>query len=327
MIVVRNSQVKLWKKCRQAYWYKEVQGITKRLKALPLRRGSVLHRLLEAHYKKEPWEPLIDAFEENFHKMFVEEQELYGDLPGECRRIMEGYLRQYKGVREKAFAVELEFGEDKPVQLQGDVYLAGRIDLILRDDKGTWLVEHKSHGEIPDESTRFLNLQTVIYLTAAERLGYHLDGVLWNYLRTKTPTVPRLLKDGTISRAKNIDTDYETYLQAIKEAGQDPADYQEELERVSENVFYARKYLPRSDRLAKSLLRDVVITAHEMNKLKYYPHRNLGFHCRSCEYRELCEAELLGLDVEFIRKAEYVSVEEMKRMDKGEFGEYGEEDE
>ena len=55
MIVLSVSKIKLWKRCPQAYYYKYVEGIEPRLKAVPLERGGLLHEMLENYYTGKDW--------------------------------------------------------------------------------------------------------------------------------------------------------------------------------------------------------------------------------------------------------------------------------
>ena len=315
-MVVSQPSIKLYKQCPQAYYYKKMENLVPKHTALPLQRGVILHSALEAYYKqdkKKTWRKAIEEYREFWDGLLEEEQvELYGgDLLGDCVKIMEGYCRTYGDKpKEKVLAVEIDISEN-PVELLPGLFLSGRIDLISQDDKGTWITEHKSHRKIPTEETRFLNTQTVLYQLAAEKLGFKVDGIRWNYLRTKLPTVPRVLKDGSLSRAKDIDTDYHTLLNAVVANGEDPKHYQEELERVKSNEFYVRRYSPKNEKVTAAILADIRNVAPLMDRMARYPYRCLDTRtCKSCCYKTLCQAELLGLDTSFILKKDFIRKEE-----------------
>lgn len=313
MIQVSNSDIKLWRRCPQAYSYKRVEGIVRKRVSLPLKRGTLIHKLIELYYLGKNWEEYLTTFAKGFYKLTEEEQDYYGDLPADAFRMMEGYVAQYQDLQEEPIAVEMSFYED-PIEIHPKVALTGKVDLILKNRKGLWVTEHKTHKVIPDESDRFLDLQTLIYIRLVEtRIQEPITGVLWDYIRTKPPTVPQVLKDGTISKAKKIDTDYKTFYKAILDAKQDPADYTEQLELARKRVFYQRSYMPKSTRLMDALFQDLLRTALEMDKLMYHPYRNIDkFKCKQCEYRLLCEAELMGMDADFIRKHEYTTADYRK---------------
>src|SRR5690606_18185499 len=130
----------------------------------------------------------------------------------------------------------------------GKVTFTGKIDAVAETpDSRVWLTEHKTHQRFPDEHVRFSNFQAVMYCWVLPEIGFPSpDGVLWDYIRTKPPTVPDLLVNGGLSKRKNIDTTPEVYLKAIKEHGLNPADYQDMLELLKgkEESFYKRVFLP-----------------------------------------------------------------------------------
>lgn len=222
---------------------------------------------------------------------------------------MLGYVQRWQDDDRDAtaLAVELDFAPD-PIEIAPGIGIKGKIDLVREDQKGLWVVEHKTMKQIPTEDQRFFDLQTAVYITAAEkRLGIKISGVLWDYCRTKPPAVPEMLKRGGLTRKVAIDTDYATFYQAIIENHLNPKDYSEELARVSLNTYYERKYMPKSPTLINAFLRDFATTAYEIEHLKHFPVRNMGkMSCMGCEYRNLCEAELMGLDTSFMLKTDYV---------------------
>jgi len=62
-----------------------------------------------------------------------------------------------------------------------------------------------------------------------------VSGIIFNLVRAKLPTVPQVLKSGGLSKAKSIDTDVDTYLQAIKDNRLNPNDYVDILNHLKEN--------------------------------------------------------------------------------------------
>ena len=313
MVTISQSRIKLWRRCQQAYYYREVEELERKHKPLALEKGSLMHLLAETFFsKKGNWQTVLDEYRKKFEKLMEEEKDLYGDLPAEAERLFKGYLKKWypnNAIKEKILAVELNFAET-PVEIVPGVFLRGIIDRILKITEGALkgkivLCEMKNVTKIPSEEERFYDVQTCLYVFAAIKLGFKVDLIMWDYVRTKPPTIPKALKKGGITRRQNLDTDYETYHQVIVENGFDPKDYPVELERAKLNVYYDRRFMPISDKLIKMIFRDFIRTAKEIDALKMYPTRNLGFNCRGCEYVSLCRAELMGLDADFIRRTEY----------------------
>ncbi len=86
-----------------------------------------------------------------------------------------------------------------------------------------------------------------VVMEAFREYGYPV-GVIYNVLRKKLPTVPALLKAGGTSKDKAIDTTYEVYLATLQERDQDPVEYAETLDMLSEkgNTFFVRQKVYRN---------------------------------------------------------------------------------
>jgi RecB family exonuclease len=307
------SEMKSFRRCPQQHHYKYNEKLRRKRKAKPLLTGEILHAMLEAKFsldaEKTPLEVLKD-YGKKYKALFREEQEMYGeDFIPDLKRIFEGYERQYKDEELKTEAIEEKIETD----LTDDIQFIGYIDSRAVDKHGRrWLIERKTHKTIPDEDRRFSDLQTVLYLWGYNRMNpkMRIDGVMWDYLRSKAPSIPEQLKKGGLSIAKNVDTDYETYLSEIRRLGLNPADYAERLEtlRQQENPFFRRVFLPSPPKvLVESVVEDMRRTAILIKRLGDTPlYRNMTHECSSmCEFYSLCQAELRGLDSNFVRKTEY----------------------
>lgn len=310
------SKAKVWRRCRQEFHYKYVDHLERKLPAVPLIRGNIIHELLATWMSGGNWREKLASYVDKYDRLFQEEKELYGDLPSDIERIMENYVKKYQDDQMEYLAIELPFS----VELIPGVNFNGRIDSLVRDaDKGLWVMETKTHKRLPDDDVRLFNLQTVLYTWVVPQLeqfkGQKTKGVLWNYIRTKPPVIPERLRSGGLSQRKNIDTDYDTYLTEIRKYGLHPDDYAPVLSALEnrQDQFFRRIYFPRpSPKLIQSVLRDMIITAGEIqaymseddteNKPQLYRNLN-SFQCKNCAYRALCEAELFDLDLSFVKKS------------------------
>lgn len=309
---VHQSEIKAFRHCRQLHDYRYVQNLQRRKRPQPLIRGTIIHRMVEYfQHGKDPFLALKEA-ELEFGKLFREEREEYGDLIGDIRRLMTGYFEWYKRdpvlpIKIKGkLAVEIGF---KVELIKGVLYYGGKIDAVAQTrDKRKWIKDTKSHKTLPEGDVNVADLQTILYAWALEKAhGIVVDGIAWDYVRYKAPTIPELLKSGELSRSK-IDTLWPVYLDEIKRHKLDPRDYKEMEKKLEgkEASFYVRAYLPyrRDSALVKTVLKEAERTSLEILEGKA-PVRNLGRHCGWCEMKALCHAELRGLDASFIRKKEY----------------------
>jgi hypothetical protein len=133
-------------------------------------------------------------------------------------------------------------------------------------------------------------------------------GIVFNYIRTKPPTIPKLLKNGQLSK-KKIDTDRSTYMATIKKYGLDPKDYEDILNRLSYRDWFVRERVPRPIELVRKVISEAVITGHLIEAYKQktlLPDRTILKSCQwDCEFQPLCYADLHGHDTEYLIKTMY----------------------
>ena len=134
----------------------------------------------------------------------------------------------------------------------------------------------------------------------------------YNYIRTKAPVIPTLLKKGGLSKRKNIDTDYDTYYQAIIDNGLNPQDYEDILNSLkgNEDKFFIRRKLPKSKHLVSEIVKDIITCGLQMKQAIDNPNyryvRNFTRDCSwDCEYYNLCYSELMGNDVSQLIELDY----------------------
>lgn len=312
---VSFSRWKTLTRCELMYYYKYELSIRRKLRAISLSRGSLIHKCLELYYQ-EGYKAIPKAFAEfnqSLNKLFDEERALYKDLPQEVARIMRGYHaywqdhKNLKILRDKQGPfVEREI----VIPVVGEISTKVVIDLVAEDHVGLWVIDHKSCKNLPQDDFRITDVQSTLYYWVLRELGYKPAGVMWNYIRTKPPTEPVFLKkSGRLSKAK-IDTDKATYLEAIKRYGLDPADYQDILSSLTYKSFFTRIRLPKPIPMVKQVLTELVLVGKKMQKLQGKPKahfvRSLQRSCDwDCEYRPLCISELLGHDTQYMIEAHY----------------------
>lgn len=304
-IVITNSHMKAYNRCHRQYWYKFKREIVPVYSTLPLRKGSWLHELLEAHYTGYGWRRKHKELSKAFNKLFDEEKEIYGDLPRICGNIMTSYEYHYR--KEDAEFEVIAAEQVVQVPLPHGHTLEFKFDAIVEDEYGRWLMEHKSHKRIPSADYRFIDMQTSKYVWGLNQIGTYgeITGVIWNYIRTKEPTKPKLTKMGKLSRAR-IDTDVLTFYNALVEYGLDPREFRDVLSRLKKHqTFFRRERVPKPLKVMETLVKETVVVADEIEK-GVLPVRSIERGCEfACSYKDICIVELYGGDAKDVLKRRY----------------------
>lgn len=316
--ITTHSMIKSMRECPRKTGFKYADRLKPRQLSKPLKRGTWMHFLLEEHHAGRDWEAMHRKLCNQYSQLFDEEKDFYGDLPNECRQLMESYIWHYKDdpwiVHETEFTVEAEFPD-------GRLY-RGKVDALIENEFGLWLIDHKTHATLPNHTYRLLDAQSALYLWAARRMRIPVQGFIWNYLRTKGMSEPTLLKDGSRLSKKLGDTDWLTYTRAIKrlkaERGYSitraDVDFAARLKAMrykpgepQTSQFFRRDILEKDDAMLK---RVATAAYHTSKRMHEYPwdkvdaiERNVGRNCDfMCGFRDLCSMELVGGNTTFLRK-------------------------
>lgn len=322
---VSFSEVNSYRRCPKAWEYRYKQRIKRKFKGVRLLRGEILHEMLNAYasYKidgddytgPDAWD-VLESYNETYSSYFEEEKELHGDIIGDCGKIFEGYLRKYRKDPLIYEASELEIRVDLRQLGIGaiQVEFVGVIDKVARDPQDRrWLIDHKFLKTIPTADDRFSELQLLLYvwLYGMANPKEQLDGVCWDYARAKAPTEPEVLKSGELSKRKNLDCDAYTYLKVLRRHRLDEKKYVDMLEHLQgkEDTFFERVFLPKPNTdMIIEVVDDFLQTTAEIQAKREDGRcaRSMSsFNCNTCEFRTLCEAEVRGLDADFVLKSEY----------------------
>lgn len=303
--VINHGMVKSYRRCPNQFRYKYVEQIQPRIYNRPLTRGTWFHELLEAHYTGKDWRRIHKRRCREYAELFDEEKEKLGDLPHEMKALMLSYLWHYRNESEwQVLEVEKKIECEMP---DGRLF-RGKVDMLIQDDWGTWLVDHKTHQRFPSLTARQLDVQSPMYIWACWQLGIKVDGFIWNYVKTIAPSTPTLLKDGSRFSKKLGDTDYYTFARALKLSRLPVDDYRDTLERlraqrfehgkVQTSSFFQRHVLERGDSSLQQAVREFLVTRDKIASYDFNPDWTERHNDRSCDwmcdYQDLCIAELHG---------------------------------
>ena len=310
---ISNSKVSTWRKCHMAYHYKYHEHLRPKKKGIALRRGSIIHECIEAYDSGRSWRKPFNSFAKQFYEeTFKEEIAEIGDIPRMVEELMENYQALYDEDGLTYLGNEVHF----ELPLMPGVVIEGYLDALVEDEAGcVWPKETKTYKRNPDYDFLLLNTQSALYTWAVMEMGYKPKGTLWDIVRAKEPSRPAFTQKGEISK-KGIDSTPYTVRKALREMGKDPKDYQDLIDKVSFDDFFRRYPVRVNHTVVKGIMKDFKSTAKEIQKQGHkLCDRNLGKGCSWCDYKPLCQAELMGLDTEYIRKKQFEIVEKEGRPD------------
>lgn len=307
---VSQSKVKTYRRCHRAYHNKYVEKLKRKRVKRPLMFGRIVHDMIDAYANgDDPFEVLDNIGIENM-KLFAAEKEMYGEIVDDIGIIMEDYFQHWPErdlvyLRRNRRSAEHEF----EIELFPGVLWNGKIDGVAKTpNKLKWLVEHKTFTRMPGEDERWRNLQSVTYIRALDILGWQpVDGTCWDYIRSKAPPRPGLLKDKSLSK-KKIDTLPTAILAAIEAHGLNVKDYESFIVSMESNRpnWFKRIHTPVGKEVVDKVFADFENTVREMvDKHGKVRDMNIDRHCGWCDFEPLCRAELQGLDVDYVKKKEY----------------------
>jgi hypothetical protein len=336
LTVISQSMAKTFKRCPLQAKYKYMDELSPRVVSKPLTRGKWFHTLLEEHYApaddpnadRVGWEAAHKRMAQKFSGLFDEEKEELGDLPREMKSLMESYLWHYR--HDSSWTVhEVEKTIEVPLPFLSGISLKLRLDMLVEDEYGLWIVDHKTHKAIPKTTDRLLDLQSPLYVWACHEVGIPVHGFKWNYVRTKAPSEPKMAYVGTprqrLSQAA-CDTDYVTFVKTIKAHQRDyglkiTPDIKAWADRlksqrydyhkpVQTSEFFLRITLERSEDMIQRALRELHHTAKRFLEYDFseeWVERNQSRDCNfMCGYRDLCLTEYMGGNADLVRRKSYI---------------------
>src|ERR1051326_4725994 len=161
--IITHSMIKSMGRCPRQTMYKYYDRLKPKQLSKPLKRGNWMHSLLEAKYKNKNWKKVHKQLSRKFGQLFEEERESLGDLPRECKNLMNSYLWHY---RDDEDWEELEVEYTIEVMLPNGMLYRGRVDMLVSTPFGLYVVDHKTHKSLPTTFFRMQDIQSALYIWA-----------------------------------------------------------------------------------------------------------------------------------------------------------------
>lgn len=325
--IATHSMLQCFGQCPKKAQYKYAERLKPKVlteKDQPLRRGTWVHKLLELYYRGEDWMAEHRRLTDKFNQLFDIEKDALGDLPTEALRLMKSYLWHYGANRDDPYhgwkVLDTELTLECPWPDGEGVYRC-RIDALIEDRWGLAIVDHKTHKRLPSYGHRLRDAASALYLWCARENGLDVNRFIWNYIRTRPPTIPKLVDVKRTPRlsTSSIDTDYPTLWRAIKDYGLSHEDYRDRLislkqqrwkrDAVQTSSFFRRSELDKDDDMIARVVAASMRTRDRMDSYDWDDttavERVVSIGCEWCTFRELCETELFTGDGRMIRRRQF----------------------
>lgn len=283
--------------------------IRRKRKSRPLTFGQIIHKLCET--QANDGEPLkvLDQIAQANQKTFATEREIFGDIINDSRIIWREYL-QHWAKEPLTFVKVAGHWSEIPFEVEivkGEIVCKGRIDGVVKSpNKLRWMREIKTFKQLLSEEYRWKAVQSAVYHRIMDMMGWkECEGTLWEFIRSKPPTAPQILKSGEVSE-RAIDTLPTKIIETLKPLGIKPSTGLMADAITNRAKYFQRIFMARKDEVIDHVWADFVQTSKEMSRLfGKSKTRTIDKHCDWCEYAPLCRAEMTGGDVDHLLEREY----------------------
>jgi|SRR5690606_2988966 len=322
-VLITNSLIQCFKGCQQKTKYKYVDLLVPKVPRgmKPLKRGSWFHELLEAKYGGESVTAAHKRNVAQFNRLLPEEREDLGDLPNEMVALYKAYQWHYRRDDSwKVHEVELKLEADLPNGYQGQ----GKMDALVEDENGDlWAVDHKTHERLPDWSYRMLDPQSLFYIWLCWQNNIPVRGFIWNYVVPKPPQPLKFKIKGGLYAKQSPVLDYPTALASVPEEEKDNPEVIELLQQLEQvrydpnepqtSPVFRREVIEKDPHTVERMVQDISASAARFERfvlaLEEDPNivveRTVGRNCDWCEYRQLCIAELMDTNPDYVRRKHF----------------------
>jgi hypothetical protein len=287
-----HSALKTAQRCLKQWSYKYIERLEPAQRPKYLERGSDLHELLAELYDDK--------------KSYLE---IFDTAAPADLDLLARYVTKWDDEDQDWEILHVE--EEMEMDI-GPYRLVFICDLIVRINGEVWIVDHKTVANIPDEADPYnmSDFQHLLYLAGVRQKYPEVRGFIFNYVRTKAPTQPALIKDGSrIAALRQIDTDYDSLRSFAEKEGQlgDP-DVQDKLAilKLTPDRFFQRHYILANEVAIQNAYddtRDALDVLAHAEDMGEYPRHVLGGYagsaaCGKCSYQSLCFADMTGMNRE-----------------------------
>ena len=279
----------------------------------PFTFGGIVHDMLDAECNGKDPMRLLRKIANEKREIFDAQKEQLGEIVRDIRWIMQEYLEVY----EKDPVIFLKRGNKRAehayeVEVEDGLVFEWRVDAFakMKKSKLKFLWENKTGQKQMDAIEEMTSVQAATYIRGGQILGLpEMDGIAWNFVLSKPPTVPQLLKDGTLGTRKDIITLPQVVRATIKAHGLKAADYEAlfSIATAGRARYFRRRFDVIKPRVVENVWRDFIQDARRMADDPNFKNRSkhLGRHCSWCDYKAICLAELTGKSSDKVKEIHF----------------------
>lgn len=189
----------------------------------------------------------------------------------------------------------------------------GTPDWVFEDGDGIWVLDWKIRKTFTPSEDEELSVQGYSYVKLVNMNGIPATGSVMAQIKAQVPSVPKLNKDGSVSRA-DIATTWEHYSNFVRSAGLDPNDYLDMKAKLENKQFRSLARVHRGENETHRFWQGIVTAAAwEIAARSDFNIRQFGMlNCRGCWARKFCLAELADHDTDFLLQTDYVDLKNPK---------------
>lgn len=315
------SKTDTYAKCPKLYEYKYIRNLQAKRKNSNLFRGITAHDILRDWYLLQREHGGITVTPDEFVARWITnywtdatnlpifEDELF-DHRKEVEQVAT-YVRRFLELGKFDDWTILHVEEEFTIEIDGHK-VTFTPDLVAMDPDGNvWIIDHKTSGKHIDRDALDIRPQALFYYIGVSQFYENVAGFIFNYIRKKVPTTPRLNKTGkkAVTDLNRIDTDYET-LRAFIVANDlldEPAHRRRLGELRDRDTFFFQHPFYITPDMVEQAAKDIaarlrLISMHYLDRDTIgYPRTVQPFDgCKRCEFNSICVTELTGGNTDMV---------------------------
>jgi len=216
-----NNSAGTYRQCPYKFHLRYKKNVVPIGTKISLYLGQKIHSALDFYYS-QGGDP-IDYFVASYDGGLAEEPIVFNTQKGiltpedgrdQGIKLLEMYLYESQGDNWEVVATEQEFF----YKLESGVELSGIIDLIVKDNEGYLVVDHKTLSQRMDGGYAQVDNQLTGYIVGANSLGFKTDRAMFNcLLKHKQPKLDRIYTMRTDEQIDSFLQDMDDVIQAIRQ--------------------------------------------------------------------------------------------------------------